>query len=188
MDTVTWIDIIIVVIFLISTTIALLRGFVREAVSIATWVAAIWLALTQSEQVSYLLPEAIDSASLSFGEKEYGTNIRVGIAFVLIMVGVLVFGGLVNFVLSQIMKAQILKGVDRMLGMLFGLLRASVITIILIMTATAFTTLPQTSTWEASRLLEPFEVAAAWVVEHLPEQYAQQFRMPAKVPNAEIQL
>jgi len=188
MDQITWIDIIIVVIFLISTTIALLRGFVREAVSIATWVAAIWLALTQSEQVSYLLPEAIDSASLSFGEKEYGTNIRVGIAFVLIMVGVLVFGGLVNFVLSQIMKAHILKGVDRMLGMLFGLLRASVITIILIMTASAFTGLPQTSTWQMSRLIKPFEQAAVWVVDQLPERYAQQFRVPGKVPNAEIQL
>ena len=188
MAEITWIDIIIVVIFLISTTIALLRGFVREAVSIVTWVAAIWLALTQSEQVSYLLPEAIDSASFSFGEKEYGTNIRVGIAFVLIMVGVLVFGALINFVLSQIMKAQILKGVDRMLGMLFGLLRASVITTILVMTASAFTTLPQTSTWQSSKLIKPFEKTAAWVVNHLPEQYAQQFRLPEQVPNAEIQL
>jgi len=27
-----------------------------------------------------------------------------------------------------------------------------------------------------------------WVVAQLPEQYAQQFRLPAKVPNADIQL
>lgn len=188
MSEITWIDIIIVVIFLISTTMALLRGFVREVVSIITWVAAIWLAVTQSEQVSYLLPQAIDSASFSFGEKEYGTNIRVGIAFVLIMVGVLVFGALINFVLSQIMKAQILKGVDRMMGMLFGLLRASVITTILVITASAFTTLPQTSTWQASQLIKPFERTALWVVDHLPERYAQQLRLPRQVPSAEIQL
>ena len=188
MADITWIDIIIVVVFLISTTIALLRGFVREAVSIATWVAAIWLALSQSEQVSFLLPEAIDSASLSFGDKEYGNNIRVGIAFVLIMVGVLVFGALINFVLSQIMKAQILKGVDRMLGMVFGLVRASVITIILIMTASAFTTLPDSSTWQTSPLIKPFEKAAVWVVQQLPDRYAQQFRLPSRQPNAEIQL
>ncbi len=188
MADITWIDIIIVVIFLISTTIALLRGFVREAVSIATWVAAIWLALSQSEQVSYLLPEAIDSASFSFGDKEYGSNIRVGIAFVLIMVGVLVFGALINFVLSQVMKAQILKGVDRMLGMVFGLLRASVITIILIMTASAFTTLPESTTWDTSRLIKPFEKAAVWVVQQLPDRYAQQFRLPSHQPSPEIQL
>ena len=188
MADITWIDIIIVVIFLISTTIALLRGFVREAVSIATWVAAIWLALTQSEQVSFLLPEAIDGASLSFGDKEYGSNLRVGIAFVLIMVGVLVFGALINFVLSQVMKAQILKGVDRMLGMVFGLVRASVITVILIMTASAFTTLPTSSTWQSSQLIKPFEQAAAWVIDQLPERYAQQFRLPVEAPSAEIQL
>ena len=188
MADITWIDIIIVVIFLISTTIALLRGFVREAISIATWVAAIWLALSQSEQVSFLLPEAIDSASFSFGDKEYGNNIRVGIAFVLIMVGVLVFGALINFVLSQVMKAQILKGVDRMLGMVFGILRASVITVILIMTASAFTTLPESSTWKTSRLIKPFEKAAVWVVQQLPDRYAQQFRLPSHQPNAEIQL
>ena len=188
MADITWIDIIIVVIFLISTTIALLRGFVREAVSIATWVIAIWLALSHAEQVSFLLPEAIDSASLSFGENEYGSNIRVGVAFVLIMVGVLVFGALINFVLSQIMKTQILRGVDRMLGMVFGLVRASVITTILIMTASAFTTLPLSSTWQASRLIKPFEHAAVLVVDQLPDRYAQQFRLPAQTPNADIQL
>lgn len=188
MADITWIDIIIVIIFLISTTIALLRGFVREVVSIVTWVAAIWLALTQSQQVSLLLPEAIDSASLSFGEKEYGTNLRVGIAFMLIMVGVFVFGALINFVLSQIMKAHILKGMDRMLGMVFGLLRASVITTILIMTASAFTTLPLTETWQASKFIKPFEHAAEWVVGQLPERYAQEFRMPVKVPSSDIQL
>ncbi len=188
MADITWIDIIIVVIFLISTTIALLRGFVREVVSIVTWVAAIWLALSHSEQVSFLLPEAIDSASFSFGGKDYGTNIRVGIAFVLIMVGVLVLGALINFALGQVMKAQIFKGMDRMLGLIFGVLRASVITTILIMTASAFTTLPQTSIWQSSRLIKPFELAAVWVAAQLPEQYAQQLRMPAEAPNAEIQL
>ncbi len=187
MADVTWIDIIIIIIFLISTAIALLRGFVREAVSIATWVAAIWLALSHSEQVSFLLPEAISSASFSFGEKEYGTNIRVGIAFVLIMVGVLIFGALINLVLGKIMKAQILRGMDRMLGIVFGVMRASVITTILIMTASAFTTLPHAATWQSSRLIKPFEQAAVWVVAQLPERYAQQFRLSAKIPNAEIQ-
>lgn len=188
MADITWIDIIIVVIFLISTTIALLRGFVHEVVSIAAWVIAIWLALSHAEQVSFLLPEVIDSTIFSFGENEYGSNIRVGVAFVLIIVGVLVSGALINFVLSQIMKTQILRGVDRMLGMVFGLVRASVITIILTMTASAFTTLPLSSTWQTSRLIKPFEQAAVLVVDQLPDRDAQQFRPSAQAPNADIQL
>ena len=188
MADITWIDIIIVVIFLISTTIALLRGFVREAVSITTWIAAIWLALRYSEQVSFLLPDAIDGANFSLGEGGHLSNLRVGIAFVLIMVGTLIFGALINFVLSQIMKTQILRGVDRILGMFFGLARASVIITILTMTAAAFTAMPETSTWKSSRLIKPFEHAAIWVVQQLPEHYAQRFKFNEQAPNLEYKL
>ena len=188
MADITWIDIIIVVIFLISTTIALLRGFVREAISIATWIAAIWLALRYSEQVSFLLPSAIDGANFSIGESGQVSNLRVGVAFVLIMVGTLVFGALINFVLSQVMKTQILRGVDRVLGMFFGLARASVIIIILTMTAAAFTELPVSSTWQKSRLVRPFEQVAIWVAQQLPERYAHRFNFQAKAPNIEYKL
>ncbi len=188
MADITWIDIIIVVVFLISTTIALLRGFVREAVSIVTWIAAIWLALRYSEQVSFLLPSAIDSANFSFGESAQVSNLRVGIAFVLIMIGTLVFGALINFVLSQVLKTQIVRGVDRILGMFFGLARASVIITILTMTAAALTALPESSTWKASRLIRPFEHAAIWVVKRLPERYAHHFKFHVEVPNVEYKL
>ena len=188
MADITWIDIIIVVIFLISTAIALLRGFVREAVSITTWIAAIWLALHYSEQVSFLLPHAIDSANFSLGDGGQLSNLRVGIAFVLIMAGTLIFGALINFVLSQAMKAHILRGVDRILGMFFGLARASVIITILTMTAAAFTTMPESTTWKTSRLIKPFEYAAVWVVQHLPDHYAQRFNFGTQAPNLEYKL
>ncbi len=188
MADITWIDIIIVVIFLISTTIALLRGFVREAVSIATWIVAIWLALRYSEQVSFLLPSVIDSANFSLGESGYGSNLRAGISFVLIMVGTLVFGALINYVLSQIMKTYILRGVDRVLGLFFGLARASIIITILIMTAAALTALPQSSSWKTSSLIKPFEYAAVWVVQRLPDRYAQHFKFQVQAPNIEYKL
>ena len=188
MADITWIDIIIVVIFLISTTIAFLRGFVREAISITTWIAAIWLALRYSEQVAFLLPDAIDGANFSIGEGGQLSNLRVGIAFVLIMIGTLIFGALINFVLSQIMKTHILRGVDRILGMFFGLARASVIITILTMTAAAFTAMPETSTWKSSRLIKPFEHAAMWVVQLLPEHYAQRFKFNEQAPNLEYKL
>ena len=187
MADITWIDIIIVAVFLISAVIALLRGFVREVVSIATWGAALWLAFSQSGQVALLLPETIDVARLSFGDKQYGVNLRVIIAFVLIMVGVLILGALINFVLCQFMKAKMLQGLDRMLGVVFGLLRAAVVATLLIMAAAAFTTLPATSTWQSSRLVKPFEQAAVWVVRQLPERYARWFKLPAGAAVIEIQ-
>ena len=42
----SWIDIGIAIILLISVGVAMFRGFVKEAISLASWVVAIWLAMT----------------------------------------------------------------------------------------------------------------------------------------------
>ena len=62
---ITWIDVVIVVIFIVSTGLALMRGFVREVVSIASWIGALVLAITQASKVAALLPDALDSACFS---------------------------------------------------------------------------------------------------------------------------
>ena len=188
MTDITWIDIIIIAIFLLSTIIAFFRGFVREAISLATWVAAIVLALTQADQVAALLPESMDSGSFPFRGKDYGSDVRVAVGFILIFVGVLILGGLINFVFGQIMKAQNLKGIDRMLGTLFGLIRASVIVVVLIMMAVAFTTLQESAAWQNSLLISPFEYAAKWVVGKLPEEYAYNFIFLEPITDEDLQL
>ena len=54
-----FIDIGIVIILLISVAIAVFRGFVKEATSLASWVVAIWLAITFSNQAALFLPVRI---------------------------------------------------------------------------------------------------------------------------------
>ncbi|MEM8845438.1 MAG: CvpA family protein [Pseudomonadota bacterium] len=190
MADITWIDIIIIAIFLLSTVIAFLRGFVREIISLATWIAAIVLALTQADQVALMLPESMDSGSFPFRGKDYGSDVRVGVAFILIFVAVLILGGIINFLFGQIMKAQNLKKMDRFLGTLFGLVRASVIIVIMIMMAVAFTTLQESYAWQNSYLISPFESAAKWAVSKLPEEYAYNFIFlePAMEMDEDLQL
>lgn len=188
MDDITWIDIIIIAVFLLSTLIAFLRGFVREAISLITWVAAIVLAFTLGDHVAMLLPESMDYGSFPFGEKDYGGDVRSIVAFLLIFVGVLILGGLINFVFGQIMKAQNLKGIDRMLGVIFGLIRASAIVVILIMIAVAFTALQESRAWQDSLLIPPFEYAAKWTVSKLPEEYAYNFIFLEPITDENIEL
>ena len=185
---ITWIDIIIIAIFLFSTIVAFFKGFVRSVISLITWIAAIGLALTQAEQVAMLLPESMDTLSLPLGDRDYGSNVRVGVAFILIFIGVLLLGGLVNFVFGQIMQAQNLKGMDRALGMLFGLIRASAIVVILIMLTSAFTTLQESAAWKDSLLISPFESAAQWTVGKLPEQYRYNFIFLEPITDEDIQI
>ena len=188
MADITWIDIVIIAIFLLSTMIAFMRGFVREVISLVTWVAAIILAITQGDNVAMLLPESMDTGSFPFGDKDYGGDVRSIVAFIIIFVGVLIFGGLINFVFGQIMKAQNLKGIDRMLGVLFGLIRASVIVVILIMMAVAFTALQESRAWQDSLLITPFEFAAKWTVSKLPEEYEYNFIFLEPIDDEDLQI
>lgn len=184
----TWIDLIIIAIFLLSTIMAFFRGFVRSIISLITWIAAIGLALTQAEQVAQLLPESMDTFSLPLGDRDYGSSVRISVAFLLIFIGVMVIGGVINFVFSQIMQAQNLKGIDRGLGMLFGLIRAYAIVVILIIMASAFTTLQESSAWRESLLISPFESAAQWTVGKLPEEYRYNFIFLEPIADEDIQI
>ena len=40
----TVVDVIVIVVIILSALFSLMRGFVKEAISLATWIIAIWLA------------------------------------------------------------------------------------------------------------------------------------------------
>ena len=180
---ITWIDGVIVIIFVISVIMSLMRGFVREVVSILAWIAALILAVTQSAWLASLLPEAIDSASFSFGGEQYGTNIRTVIAFIIIFLAVLIVGSLINRLLAQITKSEMLRGIDKMLGVFFGCARASLVIVFLIIVSTSFTQLPTTQAWQQASMIGPFEALSGWLTDQLPKQVMD---MSEAVPSMEF--
>jgi len=163
----TWIDVAILVIFVVSIGLAMMRGFVREVVSIASWVAALLLAIMQAASVASMLPDALDSASFSLDGAEYGTNIRGILAFILIFFSVLIIGVIINKLLAQVTQTEMLKGIDKMLGVIFGFIRASVVVVVLIILSRSFTQLPDAYGWQASTLIRPFENLSNWVLDEL---------------------
>ncbi|HDO34545.1 MAG TPA: CvpA family protein, partial [Chromatiales bacterium] len=44
----TWVDYAIVAVIALSAALGLVRGFLREALSLAAWIVAFWVALTFS--------------------------------------------------------------------------------------------------------------------------------------------
>ena len=171
----SWIDIGIVIILLISIAVAIFRGFVKEAVSLASWIAAIWLAITFSHQVALFLPASIDEASLSLSQSEVEVSkLRVGIAFVLIVIGTLIAGALLNYILSHFTENRAIKGIDRLLGGFFGFFRGSVIIVLLILAA-SYTNFPLSDTWKSSQVLPPFEALAKKAIEIMPPEFSKYF-------------
>ncbi|RRQ23998.1 CvpA family protein [Guyparkeria sp. SCN-R1] len=157
----TMVDWIFLAIVLISTAIALVRGFVKEVISLVTWLAAFGIALAFSQTAAVLVPEAVDIPSA-----------RVAIAFVALFVVVLILGGIINWAISKLVETTGLSGTDRSVGMVFGLLRGVLIVAGLLLLG-GFTALPQEAWWQASTLIPHFQVVAEWLLAVMPADVAR---------------
>ena len=89
----TVVDIVIIVVISLSALFSVLRGFVKEAISLASWVVAIWLAVTFAPRLAELLPPSIESEA-----------VRQAIGFGVIFVLTLMVGAIVNKLTSQVVK------------------------------------------------------------------------------------
>ena len=136
-----WVDLIMIGIVLLSALISLLRGFVKEALSLATWIVAAAIGKLLSPQLSELLVPYISLPSA-----------RVAAAFVLLFVGTLIVGALVNQLVTQLVKATGLSGTDRLLGMVFGLARG-VLVVSVIIGVLSMTPVVQDPWWKESRFI-----------------------------------
>ena len=179
----TWIDIGIVLILLVSTFIAIFRGFVKEVVSLASLVTAILLAVAFFDQVAHILPSGIDETTFGFGDNEFKmSKLRAVIAFTLIVAGVLIAGAFLNHVLGKIARLPVLSGVDRALGALFGFARGAAVVVLVILVA-ALSSFPHSETWKSSRLVPMFEVGAQTVIDFIPPEYSRYFLFDSIEPH-----
>lgn len=159
----TYVDFIVIAIVLVSSVLSVIRGFVKEAISLATWVLAAWVSITFSGRLATLLPQDLEIQSL-----------RLAIGFIALFLLALLVGGLVNFLLSSFVTRSGLSGTDRALGVVFGLLRGVVVVAVLVLLA-GLTALPQDDAWKESMLIGHFEIVAVWVRSFLPADIAGNF-------------
>ena len=145
-----WADWVVVAIIAISSLISLKRGFVREAISLLTWVAAFVVARLFTDQLSSLLASSIDTPSA-----------RVVAAFVLLFVATLFAGALINNLIGVLIKATGLSGTDRVLGMGFGMARGALLVVVLV-ALLDMTPVQQDRWWVESRLIPHFTLMEEW--------------------------
>ena len=155
-DQLVWVDYLIAGIVAISAVMGLFRGFVKEAFALVLWVVAVWVASQYSREVSVLLQSTISYPSA-----------RVAAAFAVLFFATLILGGMISFLLSQLIERTGLTGSDRLLGMLFGIGRGAVLVSILVMLA-GITPLPEDPWWKKSLLIPPFQALAVWLKTHMP--------------------
>jgi membrane protein required for colicin V production len=158
-----WIDYVILGIIGLSAVISLIRGFVREALSLAVWVIAFWVAWTFFRDLSLQL----DWFTVP--------SVRLGASFLILFIATLMVGALVNFLVGQLVDKTGLSGTDRMIGILFGAARGAILVAILVLLA-GLTPFPNDPWWKESQLIGYFQELAVWLKQLLPADIGEKFK------------
>ena len=144
-------DVLILLVFLGSTLIGLLRGFVREAVSLAFWIIAIWAAWKFGPTVEPHLGGLLADPKIAPW---------VG-RFVILML-VLLIGWVIGMLLSYFTRSMGLGPLDRAIGLLFGILRGMVLVGLMIIGGELLH-LNQEPWWGRSKLVPYGETVGDWL-------------------------
>ncbi|HET9902977.1 MAG TPA: CvpA family protein [Xanthobacteraceae bacterium] len=115
----TLLDIILLVVMLISAILAMVRGFMREVLSIASWAAAAILTV-------YAYPKLLPVA------KQYVNHdlIAAGIVIAGVFLGTLLIVSIITIKISDMILDSRIGALDRTLGFLFGLARGLLIVVV----------------------------------------------------------
>lgn len=154
-----WVDLVLVGIVLLSVLWGALRGFIREALSLATWVAAFVLALGYGPEFAEALKPNISSEPL-----------RLLAGYAVPFFGVLLVGGLLTWVIGMAVRGAGLGAVDRMLGSGFGLVRGGLIVLILVIVA-GFSALGREAWWRQSQIVPQIQPFAKEVQALIPARW-----------------
>ncbi len=144
-------DVLILLVVSGSTCIGFLRGFVREAASLAFWIVAIWAAWKFGPRVEPHLGGLLTDPSVA-----------PWVGRLVVLVCVLVIGWLVGMLLGLLTNSAGLGPLDRVIGLMFGIVRGVVLVGLMIIGAELLH-LNHEEWWNRSKLIPYGETAGDWL-------------------------
>jgi membrane protein required for colicin V production len=109
-----WLDVTVITVVLISTVVALLRGFVRELLSLAGWVGSGILTLVLFDQASTIAKGFIENKMVAYG-----------VAGLSLFIGSMILFAIISSIIVKYVKQSEFSAVDRSLGLIFGFARGA---------------------------------------------------------------
>ncbi len=149
-------DYLVVFVIVCSIIISMMRGAVKEILSLLSWIVAFFVASNYCEALATLLPETLP-----------GSTARLIVAFLVLFVGIKILMSLLNGAIAALVKASGLTVVDRALGSIFGAARGSLLVLATVLLC-GMTAIPQQDFWKAALFGATAESAALTVLPYLP--------------------
>ena len=142
------VDYIILAIIVISAVMGLVRGLLRESIAVITWFLAIVLAWSFASSLEPYL-----------GGILVGSPLRIWAARLIIFVFVLLLGGAIAVVLGHYVRVSMFSGMDKFLGLVFGIVRGVVIVGAFTIAVQALR-MDEDASWKRSKLM-PYAIGVA---------------------------
>jgi membrane protein required for colicin V production len=150
------VDLIIIVIIGLSSVTGLFRGVVKEVIALGIWVVAIWMGYNHSQSLTPWLGAYIQNGTA-----------QTAIAFGIIVLGVLIAGAIVNFILGFLLNRTGLSSIDKILGMCFGFARG-VLIVSFVLAVLSMTSLPYQPYTASSRVVAQLQPVVNWISGYIP--------------------
>ena len=159
----TWIDNTIIAIFIFSVVVGLIRGFLKEMLSVLIWALAFILAT----RFSVVLGQTF---TLNMNDEAF----RILIWFCIVVFATLLVGAVISYGLNLLLIKSGLNATNRFFGVLFGLTRGFII-IVGLMLLVQLTSVPKTEGWKKSILMPHFLPAVTFLKTVLPNHVGGYF-------------
>jgi membrane protein required for colicin V production len=159
-----WLDWTFAAIVVGSVIFALMKGFIRELISLAALVAALVVASL-----------AYPRAALWYEDLTKSHDVALGLGFLTLFVAVLIVGGFVQLLARKLIKSAGIEWFDRFLGVVFGLLRGVLVDCVLLLVLVAFAIKP--GAVHQSSLAPYVTTGARFISLAMPTNLRAQFRL-----------
>ncbi|WP_235013465.1 MULTISPECIES: CvpA family protein [Spiribacter] len=171
MTPLNWLDLAFIGVIALSVVIGVIRGFVREVISVLVWVAAFWVGVRYSAQVGDYLSPWLASSML-----------RLVAGFAGLFILTLLVGALVSFLARMLVGRTGLSGTDRLLGVVFGALRGLLLIGVVVLGA-GLTAVPNETWWRESVIAQGYR---PWVCHAQVGSWLEQARQVPGVSQAPV--
>jgi len=164
----TWVDLVVLAVLALSALLAFTRGLVREVLGLGAWVGAIFAGV-------WALPRVRPHFEQWLGNTPWLDPVAFAVVFIISLIVLM----LVSRWLSAMVRASPIGGLDRTLGLVFGLARGAALVILAYIGAGMVV---QVDRWPEPVLnaesVWPVYQGARWVVERLPTDYRPRLYAP----------
>jgi membrane protein required for colicin V production len=161
------VDIIVIAVIAISAIVAFLRGFVREVLTVGSWLGAGLVTLYGYAAVKPHFEQWISN--------KLAADIAGGLA---LFVGSLIVFSIISHMVARFVRGSALTAVDRSLGLLFGLVRGAILTSLAYMILIGLDSNILQGARTAPMMAKGAEILRSWAPSELADQLPANLRLP----------